>query len=79
MSELKPTPELIAAARRVATREWTLSPNDSAYPSDPALQQLVDAGYATVYFPPTRLRDDYWTLTTRGREWLAQHDTEEKR
>jgi hypothetical protein len=76
VNDLPPTPELLAAARRVATREWTLSVHDSAYPDDPALRKLVDAGYATVYYPPTRLREDYWTLTTRGREWLAQHDTE---
>lgn len=76
MTLLEPTPELLACTRRVATREWTLGPDDSAYPDDPALRQLIDAGYATVYYPPTRLRDDYWTLTTRGREWLAEHGTE---
>jgi hypothetical protein len=30
--------------------------------NDPALRQLVDAGYATVYYPPARLRDGYWTF-----------------
>ncbi|MER7280532.1 hypothetical protein ABT369_39445 [Dactylosporangium sp. NPDC000244] len=75
---LEPTPELLACARRVATREWTLGPDDSAYPDDPALRKLVDASYATVYYPPTRLRDDYWTLTTSGRAWLAEHGPETK-
>lgn len=43
---------------------------------DPNLQLLVAANMAVLYFPATRLRDDYWTLTQRGRDWLATHDTE---
>jgi hypothetical protein len=78
MFELEPIPDLIAAARRVATREWTVGPEEVAYgpDMDPNLQTLVDASYVVLYFPPTRLRLDYWTLTQRGRDWLAAHDTE---
>lgn len=74
MADLEPTPELLAAAGRVATREWTLTEDEPGYTTDPHLAQLVDAGYVVLYFPPTRLRDDYWTLTATGRAWLAAHD-----
>lgn len=76
MVDLEPTPELLTAAMRVATREWTLTTDEPGYPTDPHLAQLVDAGYVVLYFPPTRLRDDYWTLTEAGRAWLTQHDKE---
>lgn len=76
MSSLEPTPELIAAARRVATRTWTVAENESGYPTDPHLAQLVDVGYAVLYYPATRHRPDYWTLTTTGRQWLADATTE---
>lgn len=77
MTELEPTPDLIVAARRVATREWTVAAEEDAFgpDMDPHLRQLVDASLAMLYFPPTRLRDDYWTLTEAGRVWLAEHDT----
>jgi hypothetical protein len=72
---LDPTPELLATARRVATREWTVGPEESAFTDmDPSLRQLVDAGYAVLYMPPaSRLRDDYWTLTWLGEQWLDEH------
>lgn len=78
MADLDPTPSLLAVARRVATREWTVPESEDAYGPgmDPDLRRLVDANYVVLYFPPTRLRDDYWTLTTTGREWLAEHDKE---
>lgn len=34
------------------------------------------ANLVVLYFPPTRLRDDCWTLTATGRDWLAEHDKE---
>lgn len=76
MTDLTPTPELLAAARRVATREWTVAENEPGYPTDPHLAQLLDAGLVLLYYPPTRLRDDYWTLTDAGRVWLATHDNQ---
>jgi hypothetical protein len=76
MTGLEPTPELLATARRVATREWTLTVGEPGYPTDAHLAQLVDAGYVVLYFPPTRLRDDYWTLTATGCAWLAEYDKE---
>lgn len=72
MAELTPTPELIAAAERVATREWTVAENEPGYPTDPHLARLFDAGFVILHYPPTRLRPDYWTLTTNGRKWLEQ-------
>ena len=74
---IEPTPELLATARRVATREWTVAAEADAYgpDMDQHLRQLTEAGMVALYFPPTRLRDDYWTLTTTGRKWLAKHDT----
>lgn len=78
MTDLTPIPELLAAARRVATGDWTVEHNEDAFgPNmDPNLRTLVDAGLAVLYFPPTRLRLDYWTLTATGRAWLATHDKE---
>lgn len=73
---LTPTPELIATARRVATREWTVAENEPGYPTDPNLAQLVDAGLVVLWYPPTRHREDYWTLNSRGEQWLAEHDKE---
>lgn len=74
---LEPTPDLLAVAQRVASREWTVAHDEDAFTSmDPNLRLLVDAGYAVLYLPPTRLRDDYWTLTDTGREWLAEHAQE---
>ena len=80
MPDLEPTPELIAVARRVATREWTVGAEENAFgpDMDPNLRQLTDASYVMLYFPPTRLRDNYWTLTPAGQEWLAEHDTTAK-
>ena len=77
MADLTPTPELIATIRRVATRTWTVAENEPGYPTDPHLAQLVDAGMVILYYPPTRLRDDYWTLTTSGEDWLAEHGKEQ--
>lgn len=75
--ELEPTPELIATARGVASRQWTVANNQSAFEDmDPNLRALVDAGYVVLYLPPTRLRDDYWTLTAAGRAWLVEHTRE---
>jgi hypothetical protein len=75
--ELEPTRELLAAARRVATREWTVAENEPGYPTDWHLARLFDAGLVILHYPPTRLRDDYWTLTPRGVQWLAQYDQKE--
>lgn len=75
MADLDPTPELLAVAWRVATGDWTVGHDEDAFGGmDPDLRLLVDKGYAVLYVPPTRLRLDYWTLTTTGREWLAKHD-----
>lgn len=71
MTRLKPTPELIAAAQRVATRTWTVAENEPGYPTDPHLAELFDAGLVVLWYPPTRLRDDHWALTTDGVAWLA--------
>jgi hypothetical protein len=73
MANLTPTPELVATARRVDTNTWTVAPDADAFgpDMDPSLRLLVSARLAVLYFPPTRLRDDYWTLTTYGRQWLA--------
>ena len=73
MADLTPTPELIATIRRVATRQWTVAENEPGYPTDPHLAQLVDAGMVILYYPPTRLRSDYWTLTADGERWLSEH------
>lgn len=68
----EPTPELLAAARRVATGEWTVEHDEDAFGgAEPALRVLLTANLVELYLPPTRLRLDYWTLNTRGREWLA--------
>lgn len=79
MTDLEPTPELLATARRVATNGWTVGADEDAYGADmdPHLRQLVDASLAILYYPPTRLRDDYWALTLDGRVWLAEHDIKE--
>lgn len=67
----EPTPELVAVAKRVATREWTVAPDDPVYPiADPNLALLVGEGLATLHYPPTRERLDHWTLTCAGRAWL---------
>lgn len=78
ITPLEPTPELLACARRVATRDWVVA-EDEVIDMDAPIGALVTAGYAVIYYPPTRLRPDYWTLTTSGREWLAQHDTKESK
>jgi hypothetical protein len=71
---LEPTPELLAVAQRVATREWTVAPDEDAFTGmDPNLRTLVDVGYVELHLPPTRLRDDYWTLTEAGRAWLDEY------
>lgn len=70
--DLEPSSELLAAARR----EWTVAEHEPGYPTDPHLARLFDAGYVVLHYPPTRLRDDYWTLTSRGREWLDRHEKE---
>ncbi len=79
MTELQPTPELLAVARRVAARDWVLGPNASYAPSaDPHLYRLWEARLVTVHYAlPSRQQDgtdeDRWTLTAAGREWLARH------
>lgn len=72
MTDLEPTPELIACARRVATREWELAAEDPI-PNDPSLLALMDRGYVGVHCRSTRLRLDYLTLTAAGRGWLARN------
>ncbi|MGK5682422.1 hypothetical protein [Actinoplanes sp. URMC 104] len=79
MGELEPTPERIAAARRAASREWTVEHDENAYATcGPAMTDLINAGLALLYMPPTRLRLDYWTLTPRGFEWLARAERDLK-
>lgn len=80
MATLTPTPELVAVARRVATRTWTVAHDADAFgpDMDPCLRLLVSARLALLHLTPTRLRDDYWTLTDRGEQWLAELDTEGK-
>jgi len=81
ITPLEPTPELLAAARRIAARQWMLGPNDSYDPgADPhlyllSLHRLVELYFAT---PEALIAggSDRWTLTTKGRKWLAQHTTE---
>lgn len=70
----EPTPELIAAARRVASRTWTVAENEPGYPTDRHLAALFDAGLVFLHYPPTRLQDDRWALTLAGKVWLAEHD-----
>jgi hypothetical protein len=80
VTRLAPTPERVAIARRIATREWTVGHDEEAFANlDPAHRDLIDAGMAILYMPPTRLRLDYWTLTDRGREWLARAEQESQR
>lgn len=77
-ADLTPTPGLLAVARRLATGDWTVAHDENPYTDmDPDLRALVDLGYVVLYMPPTRLRLDYWTLTSRGRKWLARHDAEQ--
>lgn len=71
--DLEPTPERIAVAKRVATREWTVGHDEAAFSGiETAHRELIDAGMVVLHLPPTRLRLDYWTLTPRGHEWLAR-------
>lgn len=83
ITPLEPTPELLAAARRIASREWTLGPNDSYDPgADPQLYLLSLYRLVCLHFPtPADLLaggSDRWALTTKGRDWLAEHDPETK-
>ncbi|GGM52560.1 hypothetical protein ACFFX1_55510 [Dactylosporangium sucinum] len=83
ITPLEPTPELLAAARRIAAREWKLGPGDSydagvdAHLLLLSLHRLACLHFAT---PEALLAggSDRWTLTTKGREWLAEHDPETK-
>jgi hypothetical protein len=69
-----PTPELLAAARRCAARDWTVGPEGPFSPTDPHLRQLVHAGLAYLCFTPAcRLADHYWALTDAGEAWLTEH------
>jgi hypothetical protein len=77
VTALEPTPALLATARRVATRKWTVAEYEPGYPTDWHLAQLFDAGLVILHYPPTRLRDDHWALTPAGRDWLAQHGGED--
>jgi hypothetical protein len=76
MSTLEPTPELLAAARRVQTGTWTVAENEPGYPTDPYLAQLFDAGLVLLHYPPTRLRPDYWRLTQDGERWLRDAEAD---
>lgn len=76
---LEPTPDLLAAARRAAGTGWIVGPRGSAEAcTDPALALLVQAGYVRIHYVSAadqmRGRDDYWSLTTDGRAWLADQD-----
>lgn len=64
---------LVATARRIAGGQWTVGPEGAAeVETNTDLAELVQRGYAVLYFTPAyQLRDDYWTLTDAGREWLA--------
>jgi hypothetical protein len=75
MTVLAPTPELLAAARRVASRTWTVGHRGPADLTDPHLKQLVDARLAYLHYTPAFKRtDDYWRLTVEGEQWLAEHE-----
>lgn len=84
ITPLEPTPELLAAARRIAARQWTLGPDDSYAPSaDPHLHRLWEHRHVTVHFANPSWQqggtdEDRWTLTEAGRAWLAEHDPETK-
>jgi hypothetical protein len=79
MPRLEPTPELIATARRVATRTWTVGPEGAAgMLHDGHLEQLVIAGLAVLHYTPAhQMRDDYWRLTPAGEQWLANATTDD--
>lgn len=83
ITPLEPTPELLAAARRIAAREWTLGPNDSYDPGvEPhlyllSLHRLVALHFASPSRQQEGTDEDRWTLTAAGREWLAKHDVKE--
>lgn len=71
--DLRPTPGLLAAARRMAEPGGiVIGPEDVA---DEATVALTGAGLARCVFPPPRaMRDDYYTLTAAGRAGLARHE-----
>lgn len=80
VNDLEPTPELIAAAKRVATGTWTAGHRGPAELTDPALRELVDARLAYLHYTPAFKRaDDYWRLSTEGEEWLARAEQESQR
>lgn len=80
--DLRPTPDLIATARRAAGRDWTVDHRGPIeLQTNPHLAQLVAARYVELRYvdPDAQLRgqDDYWHLTDTGRQWLADHDKEQ--
>lgn len=77
MVDLDPTPELLAAARRVATCTWTVGHRGHADLTDPHLKRLVDARLVYLHYTAAFKRaDDYWRLTDEGGQWLAEYGGE---
>lgn len=79
MTDLKPTPELIATARRCFTGSWTVGPDGGIeVGTNLHLAELVGAGYAQLRYVSATAqingREDHWRLTEAGEKWLAQHD-----
>lgn len=71
MTTPEPTPDLIAVARRVAARTWTVPGGRSAFKDmDPNLRSLVDAGLARLVIGVHQFTDDYWALSIAGEGWL---------
>lgn len=66
--------DLVATARRVASRQWTVGCEGAAeMETNAELADLVGRGYARLYFTPAYQRaDDYWVLTPEGEQWLSQ-------
>lgn len=81
MSDLTPTPELIAAARRAASGQWTVGSEGilAEKRANPHLGEMAKAGLVELCAAPVRLPvDDRWALTDAGRQWLAANDKENR-
>ncbi len=73
-ADLTPSPELLAAARRV--RDTRVEADHQEPPAkDPAIRALHEANLVRwVQVLPSRRESDYWRLTGDGADWLARHD-----
>lgn len=81
MAFLEPTPDLIAAARRI--RDTCVEADHQEPPAkDPPIHALHAAGLvrwhqaAPIRRPDGQMPPDRWVLTDQGRAWLADIDIE---